>query len=794
MYIIKTDDEAWEAPISHHGPHYIEYNPDNISAVIHDAHSEPTEEKDDSSQEPQPYILIRRQKPVHDVGLSKGNLVLNWPIPRRILDTDSSIIRDDEFTHLRYTAVTCEPVEFRSAQFTLRQQLFPVPRHTEILVVVSLKDEDAWSLNQTIESLCNSIDHICSMTSEKMWQHEGWKKIVVCVVGDGRSVVKPRTKAALASLGVYQDGIARESVVGKEVTAHIYEHTTQIRVEWEDSRQVSLKLAARMPIQMLFCLKEQSRGRVDTLDWVIRAFGNVIEPTMCVFLDPGTIVKKEALYHLWRALESEPLCAAACGQMEIRFSLKSFFSNPLPMVYHFEQKWNSVVDQPFASVIGFAKVMPSGMSAYRYLALHNDDGPISRYLAGAAATDSIGSRFRSQLAGSAMFPLEILTQRHYRWLLRYVRASETVPGIPYRIGHFLEWQQETNKRDFYASVYGIANLFSILRCQHSILRKSLVVFSLLHHVLELVMLWFSIGNLYAIFHLLSAYLCAPDLAGNAGFVIGRILTWFYWLALFISIIQSFSSRPSATPARLHLSLSFFWAVVGVWILFAFIYIAARTTSFNTTSYNATVSNMRFFICILPLPLIYAMGLLIFTFSLEPWHMLISWLVYTLFLPFKINHTNTYLLHSIETLFSNPMQEPDLPEKLPAVTSIGGRIRFGDGDLDIDDAAIDAKWYSNVMKFAAPPARHREKRDPGVILRTVVLSTWVFSNFAIAGLVTNLLGPGWDYRRGKKFAEDVNMESGTIYIGVVLWGVSWLVMVKWMGGLWYRGRVIFDCIT
>jgi hypothetical protein len=45
----------------------------------------------------------------------------------------------------------------------------------------------------------------------------------VCVVSDGRNKIHPRTLSLLATLGVYQDGVAKNVVNGKPVTAHIYE-------------------------------------------------------------------------------------------------------------------------------------------------------------------------------------------------------------------------------------------------------------------------------------------------------------------------------------------------------------------------------------------------------------------------------------------------------------------------------------------------------------------------------------------------------------------------------------------
>lgn len=55
-------------------------------------------------------------------------------------------------------------------------------------------------------SVIKNIAHLCSRTNSKTWGHEGWKKVVVCVVSDGRNKVNKRTLHVLA---LVSDGIAR---------------------------------------------------------------------------------------------------------------------------------------------------------------------------------------------------------------------------------------------------------------------------------------------------------------------------------------------------------------------------------------------------------------------------------------------------------------------------------------------------------------------------------------------------------------------------------------------------------
>lgn len=88
--------------------------------------------------------------------------------------------------------------------------------------------------------------------------------------------INPRTLKILGLYGAYQDGIAKDTIGtfllgsgeirvqrltwdcfqradGKDVTGHIFEYTTQVVV---DSKGVVS--AGVSPVQILFCLKEQS--------------------------------------------------------------------------------------------------------------------------------------------------------------------------------------------------------------------------------------------------------------------------------------------------------------------------------------------------------------------------------------------------------------------------------------------------------------------------------------------------------------------------------------------------------
>ncbi len=169
-----------------------------------------------------PQRVPRRYKTLKRVELYHGNLVLDCPVPGKLLDKLNDR-ESREFTHMRYTAATCDPDNFRDERYTLRQVLFDPPRRTELFICMTMYNEDEELFTRTMHGVMSNIAHLCTRERSKTWGKEGWKKVVVCIVSDGRLKINSRTLSVLAAMGVYQEGVGKNVVNGKQVTAHIYE-------------------------------------------------------------------------------------------------------------------------------------------------------------------------------------------------------------------------------------------------------------------------------------------------------------------------------------------------------------------------------------------------------------------------------------------------------------------------------------------------------------------------------------------------------------------------------------------
>lgn len=506
---------------------------------------------------------IRRWKTVKEVQLFNGNLVLDCPVPPRLLNQvqHAQPPERDEFTHMRYSAATCDPSQFYDKRFTLRQRLFAKPRHTELFIVITMYNEEDELFARTMIGVIKNIEYMNSRTSSKTWGKDAWKKIVVCVVSDGRAKINPRTRSVLAAMGVYQDGIAKQQVNGEDVTAHIYEYTTQMGLDLKN-HVVQVK-KGNTPVQMLFCLKEKNQKKINSHRWFFQAFGEVLDPTYCVLIDCGTKPGRSSIYDLWKAFEREPMCAGACG--EIKAMLGKNLLNPLVAAQNFEYKMSNILDKPLESAFGFITVLPGAFSAYRYVALQNDktgNGPLQRYFLGEKMHGANAGIFTANmyLAEDRILCFELVSKRNCSWILQYVKSATGETDVPTEMADFILQRRRWLNGAFFAAVYALSHFGNIWRSHHSAGRKFAFMIEFVYQSLQMVFAWFAVGNFFLVFRILTTSLGDPDLLGLAGRIMSVIFEWLYLATLVTCFVLALGNRPQGSN-KFYMTQVYFWAVL-----------------------------------------------------------------------------------------------------------------------------------------------------------------------------------------------------------------------------------------
>src|SRR5258708_15615130 len=129
---------------------------------------------------------------------------------------------------MRYTGATVAPDDYsREGGWTFRTRLYNRP--TELLIAITSYNEDKILYARTLHSVMLNIRDICNTKSSRFWKRSaeegipGWQRITVALIVDGLEAMDKSVLDVLATVGVYQDGVMKKQVDGKDTVAHIFE-------------------------------------------------------------------------------------------------------------------------------------------------------------------------------------------------------------------------------------------------------------------------------------------------------------------------------------------------------------------------------------------------------------------------------------------------------------------------------------------------------------------------------------------------------------------------------------------
>ncbi|KAJ3351764.1 Chitin synthase, class 2, partial [Entophlyctis luteolus] len=577
-----------------------------------------------------------------------------------------------EFTHLRYTAAICDPNDFVSKGYDLRIQHYN--RATEILIAVTMYNEDEALFTKTWKAILQNIAYICGRKDDDVWGPDGWKKIVVCIISDGRAKIHKRTLDTLGIMGVHQNGIIKTSVNGIGTTAHIFEYSTRIFVDTDARQSVKGPAEFKMfggypmpPVQVVFCLKEQNAKKINSHRWLFNAFGKALQPKVCILIDVGTKPTDKSIYHLWNAFDENPRVGGACG--EIYVELGPWWSklwNPLVAAQNFEYKISNILDKPFESCFGFISVLPGAFSAYRYKALQNDEngvGPLEKYFEGETLNDESDiSKANMYLAEDRILCFELVSKRGQKWILKYVRKAKAETDVPDSIPEFISQRRRWLNGSFFASLHSLVNSHQILlRSKHPTNKKIMFMVQTVYNAINLLFSWFALGNLYLVLDDFAVFM-ADSVENNTsltvdpfyggGTAVFIILKQLYILTVVLVFISSLGNRPQGSK-MLYTLCFWLFAIIMMAILyitiFSLYYIIPHSSeswalAFSSTTEAPIVINM-----LLSLLFSYGIYLLSSVLFFDPWHVVTSMFQYLLLMPSFTNILMVYAFCNIHDI-------------------------------------------------------------------------------------------------------------------------------------------------
>ncbi|ODH46406.1 chitin synthase 2 [Paracoccidioides brasiliensis] len=713
-----------------------------------------------------------------EVRLINGELILECKIPT-ILHSFLPRRDDREFTHMRYTAVTCDPDDFTVKGFKLRQNIGSTMRETELFVCVTMYNENEIDFTRTMHGIMRNISHFCSRTKSRTWGKDGWQKIVVCIIADGRQKVHPRTLNALAAMGVYQDGIAKNVVNQKPVNAHVYEYTTQVSLDPD----LKFKGAEKgiMPCQIIFCMKERNEKKLNSHRWFFNAFGRALNPNICILLDVGTKPEPTALYHLWKAFDQDSNVAGAAGEIKAgkgKGCLGLF--NPLVASQNFEYKMSNILDKPLESVFGYITVLPGALSAYRYHALQNDStghGPLSMYFKGEMLHGKNADVFTANmyLAEDRILCWELVAKREEQWVLKFVKSAVGETDVPDTVPEFISQRRRWLNGAFFAAVYSLIHFRQIWRTDHTITRKILLHIEFLYQFVSLAFTFFSLANFYLTFYFIAGALSDPTVdpfGHNIGKYIFAILRYTCVLLICLQFVLSMGNRPQGAK-KMFLSGMIIYCIIMMYTVFSALYMVVMQlkTSKEMIKDSLSLGNNTFTYIIVST--LSTVGLYFFMsfLYLDPWHMFTSSIQYFALLPSYICTLQIYAFcntHDVTwgTKGDNVIRTDLGTARITSSSTV--ELEMPSEQLDID-SGYDESLRNLRDRLEVPPPEPSEaqmQEDYYRAVRTYMVSVWFIANAILAMAVS------------EAFTE--KSVGNNAYLAFVLWSVASLAVFRAVG--------------
>jgi len=740
-----------------------------------------------------------------EVRLINGELILECKIPT-ILYSFLPRRDDIEFTHMRYTAVTCDPDDFVDRGYKLRQNIGFSARETELLICITMYNESEVHFTRTMHGVMRNIAHFCSRTKSRIWGKDGWQKIVVCIISDGRAKVHPRTLDALAAMGCYQSGIAKNQVNQRDVTAHVYEYTTQVSLDSE----LKFKGAEKgiVPCQLIFCLKEKNQKKLNSHRWFFNAFGKALNPNVCILLDVGTRPGHDSLYHLWKAFDRDSSVAGAAGEIRAAKG-KAWLQllNPLVASQNFEYKMSNILDKPLESTFGYITVLPGALSAYRYHALQNDStghGPLSQYFKGETLHGQDADVFTANmyLAEDRILCWELVAKRNEHWVLKYVSQATGETDVPDAIPEFISQRRRWLNGAFFAAVYSLLHFKQIWSTDHSIGRKILLHFEFIYQFVQLIFTFFALGNFYLTFYFIAGSLADPKVdpfGANFGLYIFTVLRYACVLLIMMQFILSMGNRPQGAK-KMYLASFITFSIIMMYNTFCALYIVirelkettassghghhnnstaisihSRDTNSTHTSDALAMGNSVFTNLVVSTLSTVGLYFLMSFLYLDPWHMFTSSAQYFALLPSYICTLQVYAFcnaHDVTwgTKGDNVMKK-DLG--VATITRDGAvEVEMPSEQLDIDSGYDEAlRNLRDRKEVAAPEVSEAQQQDDYYrSVRTYVVIVWLGFNAVLVMVVSEAYGN--------------THVSDNYYLSTILWTVAGLALFRAIGSTSY----------
>ncbi|KAG5922336.1 Chitin synthase, class 1 [Claviceps africana] len=764
------------------------------------------------------------------VKLVQGSVLsIDYPVPSAVKNAIDPRYRDveggsEEFVKMRYTAATCDPNDFTLKNgYDLRPRMYN--RHTELLIAITYYNEDKVLLSRTLHGVMQNVLDIVNLKKSTFWNKGGpaWQKIVVCLVFDGIEKADKNTLDVLATIGIYQDGVIKKDVDGKETVAHIFEYTSQLSITpsqqlIQPTMDPTRDLA---PVQFIFCLKQKNSKKINSHRWLFNAFGRILNPEVTILLDAGTKPSPRSLLALWEGFYNDKDLGGACGEIHAMLGKGGKkLLNPLVAVQNFEYKISNILDKPLESSFGYVSVLPGAFSAYRFRAIMGR--PLEQYFHGDhTLSKTLGKKgidgmniFKKNmfLAEDRILCFELVAKAGQKWHLTYIKAAKGETDVPEGAAEFISQRRRWLNGSFAASLYALMHFGRLYKSGHNIVRMFFFHIQMLYNVLNVVFSWFALASYYLTTTVIMDLVGMPFITNNpetnhhgwpfgdtATPIVNALLKYIYLAFVILQFILALGNRPKGSKFTYIASFMVFGLIQG-YLLVLSGYLVARAFDkpiADQISFKSGHDFVRSFfsgsnaagVILIALITIYGLYFVASFMYLDPWHMFHSFPYYLILMSTYINILMVYAFNNWHDV-SWGTKGSDKAEALPSANVTKKDDEVVVEEIEYEQKDIDSKFEYTVRRALAPfkPDVEVEKKDVEdsyKSFRTGLVVSWLFSNIFLVIVITsdnfNTFGIG----------KSASIRTANFFM-FLLYATAILSMVRFFGFLWFLGKTGIMC--
>lgn len=336
---------------------------------------------------------------------------------------------------------------------------------------------------------------------------------------------------------------------------------------------------SEFPLKLIMCVKQFNKRKLNSHLWFFGGFCEEIQPKYVMLLDVGTRPLEGSLFYLYEAMHCDKQLAGCCG--EIKPMNYDLWKIVVP-AQHVEYKFAHMLDKALESVIGYITVLPGAFSAYNWEALQGE--PLWDDYFKSICRPDLMDAFQSNiyLAEDRVLCLALVTKKHHKYILRYVKKSVADTDVPDTISVLMAQRRRWINGSWFALVDSVRKFRSIFRSDHNIIRKCCFSIQMIYYILSVIYTWFIVGGFC-----LALSITLRNFFEDRPFL-ADILLLVYVSVIIVIFITSLGVKPRRVE-DFYKGLSFILGCYQIYTIYIVVYFVVYNIDFNNDPKSVAIT-------------------------------------------------------------------------------------------------------------------------------------------------------------------------------------------------------------